>query len=69
MKNEEGGNTLTLTKARNWRREMRDDKMTIERLCKLVRSGPEVGEVMANENGGSGAGQEEACRAQRAARV
>ena len=37
--------------------------MTMERLCKLVRSGPEVGEVMANENGGSGAGQKEACAA------
>ena len=47
---------------------MRDDKVTMQRLCKLVRSGPEVGEVMANENGGSGAGQKEACRAQRAAR-
>ena len=48
---------------------MRDDKVTMERLCKLVRSGPEVGEVMANENGGSGAGHAEggvpraACRA------
>ena len=39
-----------------------------EKLCELASSGPEVGETMANENGGSGAGQKEACGAQRVAR-
>ena len=39
-----------------------------EKLCELARSGPEVGLMMTNENGGNGAGQEEACGAQRVAR-
>ena len=38
--------------------------MMSEKLCELASSGPEVGETMANENGGSGAGQ----KARRAAR-
>ena len=39
-----------------------------EKLCERARSGPEVGQMMANENAGNGAGQEEACGAQRVAR-
>ena len=41
--------------------------MMSEKLCELASSGPEVGETMANENGGSGAGQKEACGVQRVA--
>ena len=42
--------------------------MMSEKLCERARSGPEVGQMMANENAGNGAGQEEACGAQRVAR-
>ena len=42
--------------------------MMSEKLCERARRGPEVGQMMANENAGNGAGQEEACGAQRVAR-
>ena len=57
-----------MIKARSCRRETRDNKVMNEKLCELARSGLEVGLMVANENGGNGAGQEEACGAQRVAR-
>ena len=48
---------------------MRDNKVMSEKLCERARSGPEVGQMMANENAGNGAGQEEACGAQRVSRA
>jgi hypothetical protein len=46
---------------------MSDDNVMSERPRELARSGPEVGKMMANENGGSGARQKEACGTRRAA--